>query len=98
MSVPIAPDDAASWAGYLLTVFSLLLPGYLFLLVQLGWRIHDYNPTGFVVLLLVLGAAFNTAFFCTWRLTRRFPVRGGVAFFVSLPLLAQVVGFMLNIP
>lgn len=95
---PFAPHDAAGWAGYFLTVFSLLLPGYLFVLLQLRWYIHDYSITGFVMLLLVLGTAFTTAFVYTWGLTRHFPVRGGVAFLVSLLLLLQVAHFISATP
>ncbi len=95
---PIAPQGAAGWAGYLLTVFSLLLPGYSIILIQLRWHIHDGGLTGFAVLLLVLYIAFFTAFIHTWRLTRRFPRRGGAALVLSLLLLPQVVHFMLTVP
>ena len=95
---PIAPQGAAGWAGYFLTVFSLLLPGYSIILIQLRWHIHDGGLTGFVVLLLVLYIAFFTAFIRTWLLTSRFPRRGGVALVISLLLLPQVVHFMLTVP
>ncbi|MGV3534057.1 MAG: hypothetical protein ACO1QR_16935 [Chthoniobacteraceae bacterium] len=96
--LPVALRGTAGWAGYFLTIFSLLLPGYSIILIQLRWHIHDGGLTGFVVFLLVLYVAFFTALAHTWRLTRRFPWRGAVALVMSLVLLPQVAHFMLTIP
>ena len=77
-------------------VFGSSLPGYSIILIQLRWHIHDGGITGFVVLLPVLYVAFLTALIHTWRPTRYFPVRGGIAFVISLLLLPQVIHFMLT--
>lgn len=93
-SIPVAPRGVAEWAGYFLTLFSLLLPGYSFLLIQLRYDIHEFSMLGVIVLLASLYVALTIAFACTWGFSRRFPLRGAVSLLISLLLLPRVIHFL----
>ena len=96
--IPFAPHDAAGWSKFFLTQLSLLLPGYSFILIRLRFHIHDFDITGFVVLLLLFHIAFMTAFVHTWRLTKCVPVWGAISFGISLILLPAVINFIVTTP
>lgn len=88
--IPFMPQNAAGWAGYFLTLFSLLLPAYSLILAQLGQLLHRCNVTVLAISLSALYLALFAAIITASRLSRRFPVRGAVALGISLLLLLPI--------